>query len=812
MMTPSETVRDAIDATFPRDEQYAFLIGAGVSMNPPSSVPGARAIVKSLLSFCAPGQEVEPLANHPALRYELLVEWIKTLFDPNLKFLEYLDLIQDPNVIHLFLARLVEQKHVVITTNFDHLIEYALLATLPPEKHVSILPVITRHDFITHQDIRGIFDLGRYPVVKIHGSRKNLITSELTLDTLITTISSLGKDKEEGSTFAVESHKKPLAYNALAGRVLVVMGYSGSDDFDITPLLMEVPFVKKLVWIEHDNVPSPVIARIDTGSGDGSTGGALSRTDQLLRALGQREAFEVVKVRCNTAEFIRNRLWPQLVSGDVVPPALASTTASRPDFKEWIQPIFKDATIPQKYFFAAQVFYYLKELEATGRCCRDGLATIASTPGGDVRIQTQLLNLQGNIENVHGQYQDALKCYLEAYKLDHDEIEREPQEAAQNAIRERLTTDLNNLGTVLTKLGNYKEALRYLREGLGKSGADVMNENEIPVLNNIGHVHELRNDSQAALAAYSRALKAANRIGDLSLKMAILNNIGRVQFEAKKYDDSHKAYEEAAKLARELGDTYGQMILANNLARWAEETGNIESAQRALHQALDLSTILDDKVKKSGILSNLALIALHAGDAETGLNTLQEALRIMKKVDDPQMLIALLNNIGKVYFQMNDLPHAVQFYSEAYAKAQEIQDREEQAVILTNIGDAAFTNQDWSRAIDYYETAARLYEEVQDWRNLAAVLSSTRKCYINLKNLDKAIELVERALSIDERIGDKVSMGIDYHALGELQEMLGQREKAVALYKRAEALFTEAGQTEYVNVMRKVLQDMGTGK
>ncbi|MBN2151413.1 MAG: tetratricopeptide repeat protein [Candidatus Lokiarchaeota archaeon] len=805
MMTPSEDARGAVETAFPPGEEYAFLIGAGVSMNPPSSVPGARTIVKSLLSYCAPAREVEPLTSHPALRYELLVEWIKALYDPELRFLEYLDLIKEPNIIHHFLARLVQKRHVVITTNFDYLIEHALKASLPPEKHGRILPVITRQDFVGCQDIGKLWETDLLPVVKIHGSRKNVMTDELTIDTLITTISSLGKGKEEGSTFAIEPHKKPLVYNALAGRVLVVMGYSGSDDFDITPLLMEVPFVKKLVWIEHDAVPSPVIARIGEDAGDGRYS---SRTDQLLRALGQRGEFEVVKVRCSTAGFIKEALWPLLVGGDVVPPELADGVPGRPDFRDWIRPLFEGATVPQQYFFAAQVYYVLKELEATARCCQDGLAAVAGSPVEDAAIRTQLLNLQGNIEQIHGRNQEALALYLEAHEVNRRRVEAAAGEGERRDARALMATDLNNIATALTALGNYREALRYLREGLEQEGTSEVVEGEIPLLNNIGHVHELRNDYQAALAAYRRGLGAANREGDLPSKMTLLNNIGRIQLETGQRDAARASYEEAARLASELGDPHAQMILANNLARWAMEAGDDESAGRELRRALDLATMLDDKAKMSGILSNLGSIALQAGDAGAGLERFEAALGIMRKVGDPQMLLIYLNNIGQVHERLGDLQRAVQHYGEAYERARDIQDAAKQALLLSKIGGVAFKNQDWAKATELYEASTNLYEQVRDWPNLVSVLSNLVQCHKNQKDLAGAIPIAERAASIDERLGDKVSLGMDLKQLGDLHAMAGDRAAAAASYNRAMALFEEAGNEEYAGVVRKVMQDL----
>ena len=44
--------------------------------------------------------------------------------------------------------------------------------------------------------------------------------------------------------------------NLLENRDLIVMGYSGSDDYDISELLVSIKTNRKIVWINHSNIES----------------------------------------------------------------------------------------------------------------------------------------------------------------------------------------------------------------------------------------------------------------------------------------------------------------------------------------------------------------------------------------------------------------------------------------------------------------------------------------------------------------------------------------------------------------------------
>ena len=146
---------------------------------------------------------------------------------------------------------MIMRYNYVITTNFDYLIEMAL------KKKLDIFP--TFHDYhkkviliITKEDYRKKVSF-QFPIIKIHGSKWDTIKGQLTKDSLITTISALGREREKGETFAIEPYKKPLVNEVMNGRDLVIMGYSGSDDFDISPMLKELTTMKRIIWIEHDN-------------------------------------------------------------------------------------------------------------------------------------------------------------------------------------------------------------------------------------------------------------------------------------------------------------------------------------------------------------------------------------------------------------------------------------------------------------------------------------------------------------------------------------------------------------------------------
>ncbi|MFX0095394.1 MAG: hypothetical protein ACFFBD_26905, partial [Candidatus Hodarchaeota archaeon] len=146
---PYKIYEGKISELFPENAPYSFLVGAGISMDSPSNAPSARSVVRALLECCALEDEVEALLEYDVLRYEYIIELIQRHFDEHLVIMQYFDLITEPNLNHLFLANALLKKHLVITTNFDYLIEYGF-KKVNSNDISPLFPLIKKTDFLAN--------------------------------------------------------------------------------------------------------------------------------------------------------------------------------------------------------------------------------------------------------------------------------------------------------------------------------------------------------------------------------------------------------------------------------------------------------------------------------------------------------------------------------------------------------------------------------------------------------------------------------------------------------------------------------------
>lgn len=168
----------------------------------------------------------------PVPRFEGLVEEIAKLNDPDFTLTQVFA-SRTFNELHSAIAAFLRAGSSVVTTNFDNCIE---LAT---------------HDVSTAcvafdgRDLDGV-PARRPMLAKPHGSHP--LTDGAPRSQLVASIAAISMTT---GGFALLPHWRTLLRSLFDDRVIVVVGYSGSDDFDLTPLLLEST-PRAVLWICHD--------------------------------------------------------------------------------------------------------------------------------------------------------------------------------------------------------------------------------------------------------------------------------------------------------------------------------------------------------------------------------------------------------------------------------------------------------------------------------------------------------------------------------------------------------------------------------
>ncbi|MFX1257420.1 MAG: tetratricopeptide repeat protein [Promethearchaeota archaeon] len=720
------TIRDL----FAPDAKFTFLVGAGCSIDPPSCLPAGRAMMNSIIDYTCAKSEIKKIKELEELRFEALVEIVRDILDSELKVIDYYGQCDRPNIQHFFLANMIKMGHFIMTTNFDFLIEYALVQLGISKEEIKI--IITKEDFEKFNNPQELYFKGSKTLYKIHGSTKNIIKDENTRDTLVATIQAFGSHKEGLNIFQVEPFKKLLFDNISNRRSLVIIGYSGSDDFDIVPTLKILKNVKNFIWINyiHDDQGREKIYEIediDTQSIKSS-----DKINQILSEIRRMNNTEhVYRVDANTSRLVRELIKEK--------PKISLENFSISTM-EWLEDKIKAPSEIEKLFIPYRIYDEFDKYNEALRCLEKILQIAADLK--DFSWIAVSANNIGNIYKEQGFYDDALKSF---------EFALQTEERLGNFRRESMI--LSNIGDIYHDQGKYSKALENYEKALNINNEFGDLSGKAITLNNIGTLNYDQGKSFEALKKFEEALKINEKIGNLPEKVVCLNNIGNVYMFMGNHSEALKCYEEAFQIDEKLGNLSGKAVRLKNLGVIFHEQGDYTNALRNYEKALRIDDDLGLILEKADDFSSIGDIYQDQANHDEALEYYEKSLQIYQKLRNLSGKATQLNSIGMTYEAQGKYFEALGKYNEALKIDEELNNLSGKATRLANIGEIHRKLGKYTEALIYYVDAVKIDGELGNLRGLSDRVYAIGVIYEELGNYFEAIKKYEEALQILKQLG-----------------------------------------------------------
>lgn len=519
--------RDAI-----RRGEVTFFAGAGISAMAPSNLPLATGLIETILA-----PVLHPLALPAGLArsiLEILVRLRPEVIGDVL--LEHLGedaarpiltaLRGRPNAWHGLLAAALGAGCNVITTNFDTLIETAGRSLGAP------IRTIVGSAIDESRDARSV-------LFKIHGSIGGSVRDALT--SIALAVRQVGR--------GLSLRQTTLLRQLVETRPLVVLGYSGRDDFDILPALLNQQRTAPGLWIVHQS-GAPIRPLSD---------------DPRLQAVA-RPALECA------------RAWPGAL--DVYSGETASmiellrprrgTGVLRDVLPEIAPPI--EHRHPQPEAAAVALMYALVEARAFDLASQ--LSAHVRTTGRSARIlvaHAVVLEKEGT--DLRGAGAIAQKA-------------RTASRQDAPAVR-ALVYDQS--GVIARRRGLHRLALRFYDRALEiATGANCPGWLVIQIRSHRAVALEYVGLPDEALREHRRVAAWEKRTGDLRGLAKSLNNIGITHMNQQRWKRAITAFERSTAIKRDLGDPRGIAQTLHNLGKLHWLRKDYDSAERVFLESLAL--------------------------------------------------------------------------------------------------------------------------------------------------------------------------------------------------------------------------------
>ncbi|MEA2491171.1 MAG: hypothetical protein QOH21_2963 [Acidobacteriota bacterium] len=565
-----------------RRGEATFFVGAGVSAPPPSSLPLAAGLVASLIA-----PVLQPLTLPSGLALSVVKALVRlrpeVITDVLLEHLgidaarPLLHILRgQPNVWHGLLAAALDSGCCVITTNFDTLIEDAGDA-IGARSRIIIGSAV--EEAVTAKSI----------LFKIHGSIGGDGDAEA-LSSVALAVRQVGR--------GLSLRQTRLLHTLIEHRPLIVLGYSGRDEFDILPALLNVERTAPGLWVVHERDqpirpiagsarrrsevrPAIECARAWPGSLDLLIG----ETSEMIGLLQPRPGFGRLRARLSTNDVPPEDAWHPEPDAAAVAVLYALVEARAFDLATRVFQHTTQRRASARILVARAVVLekYGTDLRAAAMVVRKARTAAKHEPAD---IRALVLDQSGVIARRRGLYRLALRFYDQALQI------ARPSQCPEwllMQIRSHRAVALEYLDRRAEALRDHRRVAEYEKRtgdlrGLAKS------------LNNIGIVYMNQHRWKPALAALEQSCALKRDLGDHRGLGQSLHNLGKLYFLRGDYASAEKTFLESLRIRLGRGrDEHGAAQSYVALAHVALKAGKLEDAERYATRALDTHMAFGDQ-------------------------------------------------------------------------------------------------------------------------------------------------------------------------------------------------------------------------
>jgi len=596
--------------------EFAIFCGAGISKN--SGLPLANELKQSILEkLPIDKKDIDEVMNSN-IPFEAFMETISE----NTDIPKILDIFEQgvPNTNHILIARLAKNGFLktIYTTNFDLLIEKALEKEgLIRDKNFKVYcdeEQFSRLDFESMDDkIVRVF--------KIHGSVDNRHSIRTTLKAVASKTPSDRRVSLIRYLFSTGNHRRVL-----------ILGYSCSDEFDITPQIQSIEENKKeIIFIDHCKDGTEIE---DVGTKE------------------QRNPFETFpgkRMKCNTDDFLRD-LWHSLEKtvGEYEP--IQSKLDWEIYLDHWIvsnKGLLENDTLNPEYFIASLIFHRISNFEKVIEYSKKSLG-IAKRMGDRIRESACCINLGVACRGL-GRFNEAIKYCEKAL-----EINLEIKKVMGDIAVAQEAECYGNLGIVYNYLGEAERAVEYHQKALEIRKALRDTKGESVCYTNLGVAYDGLGRFNEAIKYYEKALEIKKVIGDIEGEARCYGSLGAAYHGLRNFEIAIEYHEKALKIETATGNKQGKSRSYGNLGAVYCDLGNLEKGIEYYAKALKIAKEIGDRELEARCYGNLGAVYCSLKDFERAIEHSLNAERIFKDTGQIKYLKAVYRNIALAYENIGD--------------------------------------------------------------------------------------------------------------------------------------------------------------
>lgn len=195
---------------------------------------------------------------------------------------------------------------------------------------------------------------------------------------------------------------------------------------------------------------------------------------------------------------------------------------------------------------------------------------------------------------------------------------------------------MHDIGTVFLKKRDYRNAQKYLKEGLKIATEQNDLASMASAYNSLGNLYRKLTDPQRAIEMYEKSLETLNQHKDKFRPAQVYNNLGMVYSGLREWKKSEDFLKKSLEIKKRAGDIKGQAMTLTNLVRVYRSLKLTEQAILTSNQAIELFTAIKDQYNIAQCKRNLGKLHRNLRNYELAGRYFNEAITIFRNIHELQ--------------------------------------------------------------------------------------------------------------------------------------------------------------------------------
>jgi len=318
------------------------------------------------------------------------------------------------------------------------------------------------------------------------------------------------------------------------------------------------------------------------------------------------------------------------------------------------------------------------------------------------------------------------------------------------------------LATLYERLGEYKQALPYLRRALPLA---TNNRIRAEVLTMTADALMQVGQSDAALRDVAEALSIGTSLGNVEAEASALRSQGEGVYVTS-HEKAVPYFEKALPLSKQAGDLKLQALILNDQAAVLQDSG---SPFDIYDQALSIEVLIHDCQDKIATLTNLATLEFDRGRIRDAFGHFDEATALEDQVGDHTLEAETIHQVAYFHWEIGDLAQALSLFNRALEIKKKAGDLESEAETLGAIA-GVYRDTKWpTAALRAYLQVLPTVERTRDVPAQVIILNNLGTVEADLHHRAAARAYYVKTAQLALSAGDAVTPAYTAWGIGELE-------------------------------------------